>query len=116
MFLGASVALTGSMQLAATDAERRDIGGALSDALSFFEESSPFVKLLNVMGPWSGVIDGLATAVYNRVVYISQHRTGAFPPPPSQARTTTTIAGGINGRAHLEDEILAPDPASGFNG
>ena len=39
-FLGASVALTGTMQLAATDRERRDIGAALADALEFLPKTS----------------------------------------------------------------------------
>ena len=98
------------MQLAATEAEKRDIGGALSDALSFFDDAAPFVKLLNVLGPWSGVIDGLASAIYSRVVYIAEHRapphSAEAPPAPPSVDT------GFNGRASRSEDpiIYAPIP------
>jgi hypothetical protein len=101
------------MQLAATDSERRDIGGALSDALSYFDDVSPFVKLLNVMGPWSGVIDGLASAIYSRAVYIAEHRRGRVAPAPPRNEQRIEAPQPGNGRATFEDdEIVAPDPAA----
>jgi hypothetical protein len=69
-----SVALTGTMQLAATNAERRDIGGSLSDALEYFPEESPVVRVFRAIGLWGGVIDGLATSVYRRVIYVARQR------------------------------------------
>lgn len=104
------------MQLAATDQERRDIGGALSDALSFFDEAAPFVKLLNVLGPWSGVIDGVASAVYNRIVYVANHRSGVPAAAPVDRRPHPHQGG--NGRAPLpeDNDIVAPDPAGGYRG
>lgn len=104
------------MQLAATDVERREIGGALSDALSYFDDTAPFVKLLNLLGPWSGVIDGLASAIYSRAIYIAEHRRPSTVAPPrprtgTEQRIEAPIPG--NGRASYEDdEIVAPDPAA----
>jgi hypothetical protein len=102
------------MQLAATDEERKEIGGALSDGLSYLDDAAPFVKLLNTIGPWSGVIDGLANAIYRRVVYVSEHRRGRVPiaPPPRSAPPSTA-----NGRGYIpdeDDEIVAPNPAGGI--
>jgi hypothetical protein len=112
LFLGASVLLTGTMQLAATENEKRDIGGALSDALAYFDDSAPFVKLLNVLGPWSGVIDGLAAAIYSRAIYIAEHRRPSITPPRMDTQRIEAPAPG-NGRASFEDdEIVAPDPAA----
>lgn len=98
------------MQLAATDAEKRDIGGALADALSYFDETAPIVKLLNILGPWSGVIDGVASAVYSRVIYIAEHRSGRAPSPAPAERPRVDT--GFNGRASRSEdpEIYAPIP------
>ena len=116
VFLTASFALTGTMQLAATEDERKEIGGALSDGLSYLDDAAPFVKLLNVIGPWSGVIDGLANAIYRRVVYISDHRRGRAAAPPSPQPSTPPINGRTLTPAANEDEdIVAPNPAS-WNG
>jgi hypothetical protein len=101
------------MQLAATDEERKEIGGALSDGLSYLDDAAPFVKLLNTIGPWSGVIDGLANAIYRRVVYVSEHRRGRLPIPPPRSAPPSTA----NGRSYIpdeEDEIVAPNPAGGI--
>ena len=101
------------MQLAATEDERKEIGGALSDGLSYLDDAAPFVKLLNMIGPWSGVIDGLANAIYRRVVYVSDHRRGMLassqPTPPRSAPS--------NGYTQpppqeYEDEIVAPNPGA----
>ena len=119
--MGASVFLTGSLQLAATQDERRDIGGALADALQSFDEASPFLKLLNVLGPWSGVIDGLAQAIYDRIVYVADHRVGrtagAEPPVDRGRAAVSTPPPSVNGARRYveddEDEIRAPNPAGG---
>jgi hypothetical protein len=99
------------MQLAASDEERKEIGGALSDGLSYMDDAAPFVKVLNAIGPWSGVIDGLANAIYRRVVYVSEHRRGRVPiaPPPRSAPTPTA-----NGQRFFteDDEIVAPNPGA----
>lgn len=95
------------MQLAATDDERRDIGGSLADALAYFDDTAPFVKLLNFIGPWSGVIDGLSRAVYDRILYVAEHRV----PPPGIRRPPPPPPPAYNGRAAtMEDDIVAPDP------
>lgn len=98
------------MQLAATDLEKREIGGSLNDTLQFFPDTSPWVRLLNVLGPWAGVIDGMATALYERYIYIQEHRVarpkhGAQPPS-----AVTTPAPSSNGAGSI-DEIVAPDPS-----
>jgi hypothetical protein len=102
------------MQLAATDEERKEIGGALSDGLSYMDDAAPFVKVLNAIGPWSGVIDGLANAIYRRVVYISEHRRGMIPsaqrPPPRSAPPPT--ANGQRFFQNEDDEIVAPNPGA----
>jgi hypothetical protein len=101
------------MQLAATDNEKREIGGALSDALSYFDDATPFVKLLNMLGPWSGVIDGLAAAIYSRAIYIAEHRRPSSTPPPRIDPQRIEAPAPNNGRASFEDdEIVAPDPAA----
>jgi hypothetical protein len=103
------------MQLAATEEERKEIGGALSDGLSYLDDAAPFVKVLNMIGPWSGVIDGLANAIYRRVVYISEHRRGNYNPPARPVAPSTA-----NGRGapvedgYAVDEIVAPNPAGSF--
>jgi hypothetical protein len=114
-FLAVSGALTGTAQLRATDDERRDIGGAIADGLSYLDDASPFVKLLNFLGPWAGVIDGLANAVFSRVVYIAEHRRRAGAgdaglPPHLRGRVDVDApASATNGRATFEDEeIVAP--------
>jgi hypothetical protein len=103
------------MQLRATDAERRDIGGALADALGYFDDAAPFVKLLNLLGPWAGLIDGLGDAIYNRVLYVADHRRGKAPSPDYPPAVTTPTPGG-NGRLAYanddEDIITAPDPGA----
>lgn len=106
------------MQLAATEDERRDIGGALSDALQSFDEASPFLKLLNVLGPWSGVIDGLAKAIYERIVYVADHRVprtaGAERRVDRGAAAVGAAPPSSNGRSYVaddEDDIVAPDPS-----
>lgn len=105
------------MQLRATDEEKRDIGGSFADALSYLDDASPFVKLLNFLGPWAGVIDGMANAIYDRIVYVAAHTRGRSPAPgrydgPPIATTTPMPAG--NGRAYMtedkDDTIYAPDP------
>jgi hypothetical protein len=111
-FLIASAALTGTAQLRATEIEKREIGGALSDALAYFEETSPFVRLLNMLGPWAGVIDGLANAILERVLYVSEHRTGKFMPATTPAPAPAASPFPTNGRALLEDEIVAPNPGA----
>jgi hypothetical protein len=112
-FLIASAALTGTAQLRATDSERREIGGALADALAYFEETSPFVRLLNVLGPWAGVIDGLANAILERVLYVSEHRAGKYNAPSPSGPAPIDIPFPANGRARIEDEeIVAPNPGA----
>ena len=103
------------MQLRASEQEQREIGGSLADALSYLEDASPFVKLLNFLGPWAGVIDGVANAVYNRIIYVSEHRRGRTSTPPrydGPPIATSPIPG--NGRGYYteddEDVINAPDP------
>jgi hypothetical protein len=68
------------------------------------------------MGPWAGVIDGLANAILERVIYVTEHRAGQYTPTP--AGPSAPIAGNpfpANGRARLEDEeIVAPNPAGSF--
>jgi hypothetical protein len=105
------------MQLAATEDERKEIGGALSDGLSYLDDAAPFVKLLNVIGPWSGVIDGLANAIYRRVVYISDHRRGRYnvPEPAVVPAPSTTNGRSFTPAANEDEEIVAPNPAS-WNG
>lgn len=104
------------MQLKATDAERRDIGGALNDAIASFDEAAPFVKLLNLLGPWAGVIDGIAEALFTRAIYIAQHRV---PKGAAVDRDVGTQPGRPidNGRssstADDDDTIYAPNPAGG---
>jgi hypothetical protein len=113
MFLSASFALTGTMQLAATDEERKEIGGALSDGLSYMDDAAPFVKVLNAIGPWSGVIDGLANAIYRRVVYVSQHRRGSIQGPIASSAPIAQPPN--NGRRYIpneDDEIVAPNPGA----
>lgn len=112
VFLSASFALTGTMQLAATDDERKEIGGALSDGLSYLDDAAPFVKLLNMIGPWSGVIDGLANAIYRRVVYISDHRRGMLPSPQASPRSQATNGQPYTPPLEYEDEIVAPNPGA----
>ena len=108
------------MQIAASDAEKRDIGGALSDALQYFDETAPLVKGINVLGPWSGVIDGLAGAIYRRAVYIAQHRVDRRTPPPAPPEAYAPPTAPEPGFAPVyaredESEIVAPDPGrSGF--
>lgn len=111
------------MQLAASDAEKREIGGSLSDALQYFPEASPLVKFLNVLGPWSGVIDGVAAAVYRRAVYIAQHRVRGPTSSPSTPTTTRVERPPFvdeelltrNGQYSGESEdIVAPNPAGGY--
>jgi hypothetical protein len=117
--LAASVALTGTMQLQASDAEKRDVGGSLSDAISYFPETSPFVKVLNFLGPWSGVIDGVAAMIYRRAIYILHHTLPKESAQQQPAPPESPIIGGagFNGARDrfAEDEILAPNPA-GFVG
>lgn len=112
VFLAGSVGLTGTMQLMATDAEKRDIGGSLNDTLAFFPETSPWVRLLNVLGPWAGVIDGMATAIYERFVYIQEHRVRRDRPPGRPPQAVTTPQPSSNGETPTpSDEIFAPDPS-----
>jgi hypothetical protein len=109
-----SVALTGTMQLAATDAERRDVGGSFSQALRFFPKTTPLVKFFNAIGPWSVVIDLCATSVCRRAIYVAQHRNQKQrredEPPIGTVNTDRapwprrSIGGG--------DEIFAPDPGA----
>lgn len=103
------------MQLRATEAEKRDIGGAFADGLSYLDDASPFVKLLNFLGPWAGVIDGVANAIYDRIVYVAQHSRGRSAPQPGHydGPPIATMPAG-NGRAYVtedkDDTIYAPDP------
>jgi hypothetical protein len=115
VFLGASVALTGTMQLAATDRERRDIGGALADALQFFPKTSSIVKIFKAIGPWSGVIDGLATAIYRRARCVTQHRTPKQGGRDDRPEIGTTNMDGVLSPHPLiggDDEVFAPDPGA----
>ena len=100
------------MQLAASDDERKEIGGALAEGLSYLDDAAPFVKVLNVIGPWSGVIDGLANAIYRRFVYVAEHRRGKYNPPT--AAPTAPTNGQRSFSRSEDDEIVAPNPAGGI--
>ena len=102
------------MKLAATDSERRDIGGALSDAFQILPETSPITKMLVAIGPWSGAIDGFAKAIYRRAIFVAQHSTAK--PGRHRGDTVPLAAVDPNGAASFRpfvggsDEIIAPDP------
>jgi hypothetical protein len=73
------------------------------------------VKIFNAIGPWSGVIDGFAAAVYRRAVYVAQYRNlkqrRRDDPPP----VGTVDANGVPLRRPFigrGDEIIAPDPGA----
>ena len=115
VFLGASVALTGTLQLAATARERRDIGGALAVALQSFPKTSSVVKIFKAIGPWSGVVDGLATAIYRRASCITRHRTPKQGGRDDALAIGTTNMDGVLSPHPLiggDDEVFAPDPGA----
>lgn len=66
-----------------------------------------------MLGPWAGVIDGVAEAIFNRAIYIANHRV-----PPGASPVAPAGDAYPNGRSPLpsrdEDDIItAPDPGAG---
>lgn len=104
------------MQLRASDDEKRNIGGALADAFANFDETGPFIKLLNALAPWAGVIDGFADAIYNRVLYVRDHRVRAGAPAPSARVYAAPATSPANGRSSYSDDdsetVYAPNPGA----
>lgn len=69
-----SVLLTHSPILNLTQDEEKELGENLHETLSYLPATSPFVKLVDYIAPWAGLIHSSSKVVWKRVQFVIQRK------------------------------------------